>query len=130
MAAGELEGWQRWSADQVREDLVAKAEGCSTALKARPWVAARCRKPCVSCVSSGSRRTRAERPTTRCGKSLTKPATRHTRWSKAWLDKIRAEAAEHKAQRLALIEEVKAWAQEQAASGDWKGIQPRAVPVR
>ena len=26
VAAGELEGWQRWSADQVREDLVAKAE--------------------------------------------------------------------------------------------------------
>ncbi len=27
VAAGELEGWQRWSADKVREELVAKAEG-------------------------------------------------------------------------------------------------------
>ena len=35
---------------------------------------------------------------------------------------LRAEAAEHKAQRMALIEEVKAWAQEHAASGDWKAI--------
>ena len=26
-AAGELEGWQRWRADQLREELVAKAEG-------------------------------------------------------------------------------------------------------
>ena len=26
VAAGELEGWQRWSADQLREELVAKAE--------------------------------------------------------------------------------------------------------
>jgi ATP-dependent RNA helicase SUPV3L1/SUV3 len=28
----------------------------------------------------------------------------------AWLDKVKAEAAEHRAQRLALIEELKAWA--------------------
>jgi ATP-dependent RNA helicase SUPV3L1/SUV3 len=28
----------------------------------------------------------------------------------AWLDKVKAESAEHRAQRLALIEEVKAWA--------------------
>ena len=26
-AAGELEGWQRWRADQLRDELVAKAEG-------------------------------------------------------------------------------------------------------
>ena len=26
-AAGELEGWQRWRADQLREELVARAEG-------------------------------------------------------------------------------------------------------
>mgnify|MGYP000747608667 CR=1 FL=1 len=26
-AAGELEGWQRWRADQLREALVAQAEG-------------------------------------------------------------------------------------------------------
>jgi hypothetical protein len=42
----------------------------------------------------------------------------------AWLDKIKAEAAEHRAQRLALIEEVKAWAGENrtARDGDWKGF--------
>ncbi|RYF42538.1 MAG: DUF349 domain-containing protein [Comamonadaceae bacterium] len=42
----------------------------------------------------------------------------------AWLDKIKAEAAEHRGQRLALIAEVKAWAGENATAkdGDWKGF--------
>src|SRR4051812_25577644 len=42
----------------------------------------------------------------------------------AWLDKIKTEATEHRAQRLALIEEVKAWAADNttALDGDWKGF--------
>jgi hypothetical protein len=42
----------------------------------------------------------------------------------AWLDKVKAEAAEHKAQRLALIEELKAWSSsnQTAKDGDWKGF--------
>ncbi|HNV59102.1 MAG TPA: DUF349 domain-containing protein, partial [Rhodoferax sp.] len=42
----------------------------------------------------------------------------------AWLDKVRAESAEHKAQRLALIEEVNAWAaaNQTALDDDWKGF--------
>src|SRR4051812_40920542 len=42
----------------------------------------------------------------------------------AWLDKIKTEAAEHRGQRLALIEEVKAWAaaNQTARDGDWKGF--------
>ena len=41
-----------------------------------------------------------------------------------WLDKVKAEAAEHRAGRLALIEEVKAWAVKypDAIEGDWKGF--------
>ncbi len=36
------------------------------------------------------------------------------------LAKVREESGQHKAQRLALIEEVKAWAQAQPAQADWK----------
>ena len=42
-----------------------------------------------------------------------------------WLTKVRAEAAEHKAQRSALIEEVKAWGEAHASAGegaDWKAF--------
>ena len=41
-----------------------------------------------------------------------------------WLEKIKLDAAEHKAQRMALIEEVQAWAvaNRTALDGDWKGF--------
>jgi len=38
----------------------------------------------------------------------------------AWLDKIKHEAAEHRAQRLALIEEVKQWGEAHATNSDWR----------
>jgi hypothetical protein len=41
-----------------------------------------------------------------------------------WLEKVKAESAEHRAQRLALIEEVNAWAADNvtAKDDDWKGF--------
>ena len=39
-----------------------------------------------------------------------------------WLKEARAQTAAHKAQRLALIEEVKAWSAEHAQGPDWKGV--------
>ena len=122
VAAGELEGWQRWSADQVREDLVAKAE----ALLNRPEGQA----------LGGRKMQETLRQLRDQWKQADQGgASNHALWKKfdeacnaahkvveAWLERVRAEAAENKAQRLALIEEVKAWAQEHASSGDWKGI--------
>jgi len=40
----------------------------------------------------------------------------------AWLKEARAQTAAHKAQRLALIEEVKAWTVAHANGPDWKGV--------
>ncbi|MFY8179901.1 MAG: DUF349 domain-containing protein, partial [Limnohabitans sp.] len=40
----------------------------------------------------------------------------------AWLKEARAQTAAHKAQRLALIEEVKAWTVDHANGPDWKGV--------
>ena len=124
VAAGELEGWQRWSADQVREDLVARAEGL---LKRPEGQALGGRK-----MQETLRQLREQWKQADQG-----GAANHALWKKfdeacnaahkvveAWLDKVRADAAEHKAQRLALIEEVKAWAQSHAqpADGDWKSV--------
>ena len=122
VAAGELEGWQRWSADQVREELVSKAEG----LLQRP-----------EGQGLGGRKMQETLRTLReQWKQADQGGTaNHALWKKfdeacnaahkvveAWIDKVRTEAAEHKAQRLALIEEVKAWAQTPAASADWKAV--------
>jgi ATP-dependent RNA helicase SUPV3L1/SUV3 len=40
----------------------------------------------------------------------------------AWLKEARAQTTAHKAQRLALIEEVKAWTVTHASGPDWKGV--------
>lgn len=124
VAAGELEGWQRWSADQVREDLVARAE----ALLQRPDGQA----------LGGRKMQELLRQLREQWKQADQGApANHALWKKfddacnaghkvveAWLDKLRAEGAAHRAQRLALIDEVKAWAQAQAdaATADWKAV--------
>ena len=124
VAAGELEGWQRWSADQVREDLVARAE----ALLRRP----------DGQTLGGRKMQETLRQLREQWKQADQGApANHGLWKKfddacnaahkvveAWLERVRAEGAEHRAQRMALIEEVKAWAQEQAgeAAADWKSV--------
>ncbi len=124
VAAGELEGWQRWSADQLREDLVARAE----ALLQRPEGQA----------LGGRKMQESLRQLREQWKQADQGApANHALWKRfddacnaahkvveAWLEKVRAEGAEHRAQRMALVEEVKAWAQEQAgaAAADWKAV--------
>ncbi len=124
VAAGELEGWQRWRADQLRDELVAKAEG----LLNRPEGQA-----------IGGRKMQDTLRQLREQWKLTDQggAANHGLWKRfdeacnqahkvveAWLEKIKAESAEHRAQRLALIEELKAWAQANrvALDDDWKGF--------
>ncbi|MDA8521312.1 DUF349 domain-containing protein [Acidovorax sp. NCPPB 4044] len=122
VAAGELQGWQRWSADQVREDLVARAEG----LLQRPEGQALGGRK----IQESLRQLREQWKQTDQGGQAN-----HALWKKfdeacnaahkvveAWLEKVRADAAEHKAQRLALIEELQAWTAAQSNEGkpDWK----------
>jgi ATP-dependent RNA helicase SUPV3L1/SUV3 len=147
-AAGELEGWQRWRADQLRQELVAKAEALfeqapavspspENAEGAEPGAqqpAGPTRKP-----RYGGRKMQEQLRALRDQWKQTDQGgpPNHGLWKRfddacneaykvveAWLDKVRSEAAEHKAQRLALIEELKAWAAENqtAKDGDWKGF--------
>ena len=124
-AAGELEGWQRWRADQLRQELVTKAEG----LLQRPEGHA-----------IGGRKMQETLRTLREQWKLTDQGgvPNHGLWKRfdhacndaykvveAWLEKIKADAVEHRAQRLALIAEVDAWAANNrtALDADWKGFQ-------
>ena len=124
VAAGELEGWQRWRADQLREELVIKAEGL---LKRPEGQAIGGRK-----MQDTLRQMREQWKLTDQG-----GVANHGLWKRfddacneahkvveVWLEKIKAESAEHRAQRLALIEEVKAWAEANrvALDDDWKGF--------
>jgi len=124
-AAGELEGWQRWRADQLRQELVTKAEG----LLQRP-----------EGQTIGGRKMQESLRTLREQWKLTDQGgvPNHGLWKRfdhacndaykvveAWLEKIKADAVENRAQRLALIAEVDAWAADNrtALDDDWKGFQ-------
>ena len=123
-AAGEMEGWQRWRADQLRQELVTKAEGL---LQRPPGQAIGGRK-----MQETLRGLREQWKQTDQG-----GAPNHAMWKRfdeacneahkvveAWVEKVKADAAEHRAQRLALIDEVKTWAQGNttALDDDWRGF--------
>ncbi|HSI52991.1 MAG TPA: DUF349 domain-containing protein [Ramlibacter sp.] len=184
-AAGELEGWQRWRADQLRQELVAKAEAlfepvpvpvqqpepdapvaAPEAAAAAPETPAAAPEPVEApaepeattepVVARKPRAPRKAAPAARKprfgGRKMQEQlralrdqwkqtdqggVPNHALWKRfddacneaykvveAWLDKMKAESAEHKAQRVALIEEVKAWgaANRTALDDDWKGF--------
>ncbi|MBT9442208.1 MAG: DUF349 domain-containing protein [Acidovorax sp.] len=122
VAAGELEGWQRWSADQVREDLVAKAEALLNRPEGQALGGRKMQETLRNLREQWKQADQGGAPNHSLWKKFDEACNAAHKVVEAWLDKIRTEAAEHKAQRLALIEEVKAWAQEHANSGDWKAI--------
>ncbi|WP_298211394.1 DUF349 domain-containing protein [Acidovorax sp.] len=122
VAAGELEGWQRWSADQVREDLVAKAEALINRPEGQALGGRKMQETLRNLRDQWKQADQGGAPNHALWKKFDEACNAAHKVVEAWLDKIRTEAAEHKAQRLALIEEVKAWAQEHAASTDWKGV--------
>jgi hypothetical protein len=160
-AATELEGWQRWRADQLRQELVAKAEALFETIV--PAVA-----PAAEIASTDAAATAEAEAVSPAAAPVPAPAParrpryggrkmqetlrslrdqwkqvdqggppNHALWKRfdeacneaykvvqEWLDKVKTEAAENRAARLALIEEVKAWAaaHPDAPNGDWKGF--------
>jgi len=124
--AGELEGWQRWRADQLREELVKKAEALTQGPDGQ--------RPGGRKIQETLRQLRAQWKTTDQG-----GVPNHALWKRfdeacneahkvveAWLAQVRQQGEAHRAARLALIEEVKAWTQAHATGEDWKG-QARAL---
>ncbi len=115
-AAGELEGWQRWRADQIREELVAKAE----ALVAKPL--------------GGRKQQEALRAMRELWKTSDQGGTpNHAMWKRfddacneahkvveVWLEKVKEQSEAVKAERRLLIDEVLAWAQANQGNTDWK----------
>ena len=187
-SAGELEGWQRWRADQLRQELVAKAEALFEPVVPAKAPAEAPPKTGAEPVEAGEAEGAAATPTTEgvpadapaapAADAAAQPAAaaaatpqrkpryggrkmqeqlralreqwkqvdqggppNHALWKRfdeacneaykvveAWLDKIKTEAAENRAQRLALIQELQAWAGQNttAANNDWKGFN-RAI---
>ena len=136
IAAGDAAGWQRHVADQSRLALVLKAEAL---FKKVPVVA--------DLLAEGEEEKFVLEPTVGGRKMQDSLRQLREEWKKAdqgglpnhalwkrfdgacnnaykvvqtWLEKIKLEATEHRTQRMALIEEVKAWGEANAQNSDWR----------
>jgi hypothetical protein len=184
-AAGELEGWQRWRADQLRQELVAKAEALF-----KPVVARKTKTPAPELAQEENQAPVEELPVETLpieaspdeaspnqellghevpgheapvadlqteapakvpamgGRKMQENLRQlreqwkqtdqggmpnHALWKRfdaacneayqvvqEWLDKLKLEAVEHRGQRLAMIEALRAWGQAHVDNTDWK----------
>ncbi len=124
VAAGELEGWQRWRADQLREELVAKAEGLLNRPEGQALGGRKLQEQLRTLREQWKETDQGGVPNHALWKRFDEACNKAYKQVEVWLEKIKSEAAAHRAQRLALIEEVKAWAADNrtAKDGDWKGF--------
>ncbi len=123
-AAGELEGWQRWRADQIREELVNKAEGLLKRPEGQAMGGRKMQESLRALRDQWKQTDQGGVPNHTLWKRFDEACNEAYKVVEAWLGKVKAESAEHRAQRLALIEEVKAWAaaNRTALDDDWKGF--------
>ena len=117
-AAGELEGWQRWRANQIREDLTVRAQ----ALVAKP-LGGRKQQDAVRQLRDAWKQTdQGGVPNHGMWKRFDDACNEAYKLVEAWLEKVKAEEGAHKAQRLVMIEEINTWASANAARTDWKDV--------
>ena len=123
-AAGELEGWQRWRADQLREELVAKAEGLLKRPEGQAIGGRKMQESLRTLRDQWKQTDQGGVPNHALWKRFDEACNEAYKVVAAWLEKVKSESAENKAQRLALIEELNAWAAANptALDDDWKGF--------
>ena len=118
--AGELEGWQRWRADQLREELVAKAEGLLQAPEGQRLGGRKMQETLRALRDQWKTTDQGGQPNHALWKRFDEACTEAHKVVEAWLVQVRQQSEAHKAQRLAIIEELRAWTASHAESSDWK----------
>ncbi|MDP2418590.1 MAG: DUF349 domain-containing protein [Hydrogenophaga sp.] len=126
--AGELEGWQRWRADQLREELVAKAESLLQAPEGQRMGGRKMQETLRGLRDQWKTTDQGGQPNQALWKRFDEACTEAHKVVETWLAQVRQQADAHKAQRLSIIEEIKAWTAAHADSTDWK-VQVRALQV-
>ncbi|QHE76986.1 DUF349 domain-containing protein [Hydrogenophaga sp. PBL-H3] len=124
--AGELEGWQRWRADQLREELVAKAEALLQAPEGQRLGGRKMQETLRGLRDQWKTTDQGGQPNHALWKRFDEACTEAHKLVEAWLVQVRQQADAHKAQRLAIIAELKAWTEAHAGNTDWKA-QVRAL---
>lgn len=118
--AGDLEGWQRWRADQLRQELVGKAEALLAVPEDQRLGGRKMQETLRALRESWKQTDQGGAPNHGLWKRFDEACTQAHKVVELWLEHIKAEAAAHRAQRLALIEELKAWTAAHQSNTDWK----------
>ena len=125
-AAGELEGWQRWRADQLRQELVTKAEALLGPDKT-PTLGGRKMQEALRQLREAWKQTdQGGLPNHALWKKFDAACNEAYKTVQAWLDQLKQETAAQKSLRHQLIDEVKAWTEAHAEDSDWRA-QVRAI---
>ena len=115
-AAGELEGWQRWRADQIRDDLVLKVE----ALVAKPLGGRKQQDALRHLREQWKTADQGGTPNHALWKRFDDACNEAHKVVEAWLEKVKEQSETVKAERRVLIDEVLAWAEANKDNSDWK----------
>ena len=115
-AAGELEGWQRWRADQIREELVVKAEG----LLVKPLGGRKQQDTLRVIREQWKTSDQGGTPNHALWKRFDDACNEAYKVVEAWLETVKAQSEAVKAERQVLIDEVLAWAEANKGNTDWK----------
>ena len=115
-AAGELEGWQRWRADQIRDELVAKAE----ALVAHPMGGRKQQEALRAMREQWKTSDQGGTPNHALWKRFDDACNEAHKVVEAWLEKVKEQTEAVKAERRVLIDEVLAWSEANQGNTDWK----------
>jgi ATP-dependent RNA helicase SUPV3L1/SUV3 len=121
-AAGELEGWQRWRADQLRRELVDKAESLLKRPEGQALGGRKMQESLRGLREQWKQTDQGGVPNHALWKRFDEACNEAYKVVAAWLERVKAEAALHRQQRLDLIEELKAWGRDHADSQDWKVV--------
>ena len=120
--AGELEGWQRWRADQIREELVVKAE----ALLAKPLGGRKQQDSLRVMRDQWKTSDQGGTPNQALWKRFDDACNEAYKVVEVWLETVKEQSEAVKAERKVLIDEVLAWAEAHKTSTDWK-LQIRSL---
>ncbi len=117
-AAGEMEGWQKWRANQIREELIIKAQ----ALVAKP-LGGRKQQDAVRGLRDAWKQTdQGGMPNHGMWRKFDEACNEAHKIVEAWIEQVKANEAQHKAERIVIIEEIQNWFAANAARIDWKQV--------
>lgn len=118
--AGELEGWQRWRADQLREELVAKAVALTQSPEGQRMGGRKMQESLRALREQWKTTDQGGTPNHALWKKFDEACNAAYKVVEAWLGKLKEQNEASRSQRLLLIEEVRDWTARHTDSTDWK----------